>query len=69
MKPIAGSIVILAGAVIIAAGVIGQDVCNAFNRFSKAGEAAMFGGSFLALVGVVATVWGFTREDSPHRMP
>ena len=33
MKAVAGSIVILAGAVIIAAGVIGQDICQASNRF------------------------------------
>ena len=74
MKAIAGSIVILAGAVIIAAGVIGQDVCQANNRFPIAGNTAVSWGGFLVLVGIVVTVLsfvfeGFVPKDRPHRTP
>ena len=58
MKALTGAIWGLAGSIIIAAGVIGQDVCSAANRFHSAGSGAMIVGGLIALVGAGVTLWG-----------
>jgi hypothetical protein len=66
MKAVAGSILVLGGCILIAAGVIGQDVCCAFNRFPSAAPLAMLSGGIVVVVGAAVTFWGLLGENRPH---
>jgi drug/metabolite transporter (DMT)-like permease len=67
MKALAGAVVVLAGAIMFAAGVIGAAILNHANRASQ-GEvnAGFVCGCFVGLVGLVLLLTGFA---TPERKP
>jgi hypothetical protein len=52
MRAVAGAVVCLAGAVVFSAGAVGSAICTAAQRPYQAGEAIMFAGAILGLVGI-----------------
>ena len=57
VQALAGSIVVLSGAICLAAGTF------AFQRHGDSGAVPMFAGVILMLVGLALTIAGFRRSD------
>jgi hypothetical protein len=62
MRTLSGAIMILAGAVLCAGGVIAHAIADAANKFTAAGDLAAVGGIVLGLIGLIVMTAG-ARAD------
>jgi hypothetical protein len=64
MKTVAGSVVVLAGAVLAAAGTVANALTASANRGGEIGTLAIVAGIGLGVIGLAAFVLGFATARS-----
>jgi len=64
MRAVAGSIISLTGGIIIAAGIVGEGLCQAAGRFpGQPTTLGLIGGVVVAFVGLAITAWGLAVPE------
>jgi hypothetical protein len=68
MKAVAGSVVLLASAVLFAGGAVAEATLTAAQRsgYSPGGSLGMVGGAFVGLAGLMLLALGWKSDSAPH---